>query len=57
MGFEAIHYGGLGINVVGVLIGMERRLEDIIRVVVVVNHNVLIAAAISNGEAVGVVYV
>ena len=57
MGFEAIHYGGLGINVVGVLIGMERRLEDIIRVVVVGNHNVLIAAAISNGEAVGVVYV
>ena len=56
VGFEACHDGGVGSNVVGVLLGLERSLEDCIRVAVVDGHNVLVAAAKANREAAGVVY-
>ena len=39
-----------------VLFGIERRLEDCIRVAMVGNHNVLISAARPNREVAGVVY-
>ena len=56
-GFEAFHDGGLGRNTVGVLLVMERRLEDRIRFAVVGDHNVLIDTARANGEAAVVVCV
>ena len=55
--FEAFYDGRVGSNTVGVLLGLERSLEDCIRVVVVGNHNVLIAAERSNEEAADVVCV
>ena len=48
-GFEAFHYGGVGSNALGVLLGIERQLEDRIIVIVVGDHNVLIAMARANG--------
>ena len=44
VGFGAFYDGGVGGNVVGVLLGLERRLEDRIGVAVVGNRNVLIVA-------------
>ena len=54
-GFEAFCDGRVSRNAVGVLLGMERRFEDCIRVSVTDNHNVMIAAAKANGEVDGVV--
>ena len=51
------HYVGVGSNVVGVLLGLERRLEDRIRVAVVGDHSILIAAERVNRGAVSVVCV
>ena len=56
-GFEAFHDGGVGRNVVGVLLSLERRLEDSIIVAVVGNHNLLIDTARANGKAENVVCV
>ena len=56
-GFEAFHGEGLGRNAVGVLLGIERRLEDHIGVAVLGNHNALVSAARADGEAARVVYV
>ena len=53
-GFEAFHDGGVGGNVVGIILGLEWGLEDCIGVEVLGNHNVLIAAARANGGAAGV---
>ena len=56
-GFEAFHDGGVGGNVVGIILGLEWGLEDCIGVEVLGNHNVLIVAARANGGASGVVCV
>ena len=56
-GFEAFRDGGVGRNVVGVLLSIEQRLEDRISVALVGYHNVLIATARANEEAAGVICV
>ena len=56
-GFETFHDRGVVRNAVGFLLGLERRLEDCIRVTVLGNHDVLIDAARANGEAPSVVCV
>ena len=55
--FEAFYDGGVGINALGVLLGIELRLGGCIGVALVGNQNVLISAARANGEAVGVIYI
>ena len=53
--FEAFYDGGVGINELGVLLGIKLRLEGYIGVALVENHNVLVAVARANGEAAGVI--